>query len=233
MESVNRGRKSNWTGEEEVMLVEEVSNSESLLFGRHDGASRTQQTKSKVWQDIANRLNARNTSLQRKVPEIKKKYQNIKQKAKEKRSGLLHPKTGGGKKPASPTVPERLVLQNLEGRPSLCGLSEGIDTAVPLSPGFINILPTYSGVDMDMPITYISPAASQATHTDGLTAPHTATSTCTSSKQKKDLSDEVLLEELARVKDARNLILERIELVKIQKHLAILQIKAIEPSFEE
>lgn len=49
--------------------------------------------------------------------------------AKEKRSAILHPRTGGGKKPSSPNLSEQLLLDNLEGRPSLCGLPCGIDTA--------------------------------------------------------------------------------------------------------
>lgn len=49
--------------------------------------------------------------------------------AKEKRSAILHPRTGRGKKPSSPNLNEQLLLDNLEGRPSLCGLPCGIDTA--------------------------------------------------------------------------------------------------------
>ena len=41
----------------------------------------------------------------------------------------MHPKTTGGPKPAEPSVGEQLVLDNLEGRPSMCGLQDGIDTA--------------------------------------------------------------------------------------------------------
>lgn len=40
------------------MLVEEVSSNENLLFGKHDGAVRTQNQKLTVWKEIADRLNA-------------------------------------------------------------------------------------------------------------------------------------------------------------------------------
>ncbi|XP_046561060.1 uncharacterized protein LOC124270083 [Haliotis rubra] len=69
----------------------------------------------------------------RSVTEMKKKYQNIKQKAKAKRSHAMRPPTGGGPRPESPTTPEQLVLQNLEGRPSLCGISGGIDSDIPMT----------------------------------------------------------------------------------------------------
>ena len=49
--------------------------------------------------------------------------------AKEKRSEIKRPKTGGGMKPPSPSASEQLVLDLYEGRPSMCGLPGGIDTA--------------------------------------------------------------------------------------------------------
>ncbi|XP_046549543.1 uncharacterized protein LOC124259448 [Haliotis rubra] len=64
----------------------------------------------------------------RTLSEIKKKYQNIKEKAKAKRSLSMRPPTGGGPRANYPSVPEQLVLDNLEGRPSLCGVDGGIDT---------------------------------------------------------------------------------------------------------
>ncbi|XP_056006932.1 nuclear apoptosis-inducing factor 1-like [Ostrea edulis] len=126
--SAKRQRKSNWSSREEIILVEEVQKRESLLFGKLSGPGRTALDKAKAWQDIVSHLNA-GKSAQRSVLEIKKKYQNIKQKAKEKRSDIMRPKTGGEKKPSSPSASEQLVLDNFEGRPSMCGLTSGIDTA--------------------------------------------------------------------------------------------------------
>ena len=49
--------------------------------------------------------------------------------AKEKRSEIKRPKTDGGMKPPSPSASEQLVLDLYEGRPSMCGLPGGIETA--------------------------------------------------------------------------------------------------------
>lgn len=49
--------------------------------------------------------------------------------AKGKLSEIKRPKTGGGPKPVSPSASEKAILENLEGRPSLEGLSGGIDTS--------------------------------------------------------------------------------------------------------
>ncbi|XP_061171644.1 uncharacterized protein LOC133181115 [Saccostrea echinata] len=128
--SKKRIRKSNWDPRDEITLVEEVQKREKVLFGKLDGSGRTSVDKTKAWKEVTDLVNAGSTfSSCRDVNEIKKKYQNIKQKAKEKRSAILNPKTGGGKKPSSPNVSEQLLLDNLEGRPSLCGLPSGIDTA--------------------------------------------------------------------------------------------------------
>lgn len=61
--------------------------------------------------------------------EAAKQYSNLKQRAKGKLSEIKRPKTGGGPKPASPSASEKAILENLEGRPSLEGLSGGIDTS--------------------------------------------------------------------------------------------------------
>lgn len=61
--------------------------------------------------------------------EATKQYSNLKQRAKGKLSEIKRPKTGGGPKPVSPSASEKAILENLEGRPSLEGLSGGIDTS--------------------------------------------------------------------------------------------------------
>uniref|UniRef100_A0A8W8NVY6 Myb/SANT-like DNA-binding domain-containing protein n=1 Tax=Magallana gigas TaxID=29159 RepID=A0A8W8NVY6_MAGGI len=121
-DNAKRQRKMNWDPKEEVVLVKEVSKREQLLFGKLDGPGRTTTDKTNSWKEVMDLLNAGNVNSQRTVPEIKKKYQNIKQKAKEKRSTILHPRTGGGNKPSSPNLSEQLLLDNLERSPSFCGL---------------------------------------------------------------------------------------------------------------
>ncbi|XP_048252798.1 uncharacterized protein LOC125380995 [Haliotis rufescens] len=123
----DKTRKVNWTKEEEVLLVEEVSNREGILFGKLDGCQRTGQRKIKLWEEISSILNSRGTSGNRSIGKVKKKYQYIMQKAKAKRSSAVRPPTGGGPRPASTTLPEQLVLDNMEGRPNLCGIEGGID----------------------------------------------------------------------------------------------------------
>ena len=47
-----RKRKSNWTKEEEVILVEEVTKREGLLFGKLDGCQRTNKKKIQAWEQV-------------------------------------------------------------------------------------------------------------------------------------------------------------------------------------
>lgn len=47
---------------------------------------------------------------------------------KEKIDMIRRPKTGGGPAPPSLTASEDALMQALDGRPQVCGLSEGIDT---------------------------------------------------------------------------------------------------------
>lgn len=122
--------------------------------------------------------------------------------------------------------------------------------SVPISTDY-DMLPSLSGITLEMPVTDLAFTPSQAyrmtsatataaptdTATAAATPTATATATPTATTKKRtehtSLEEELLLEELARVKDARNLIKEQVKLAKIQKHLAILKIKEIDPSFEE
>ncbi|XP_062596164.1 uncharacterized protein LOC134257583 [Saccostrea cucullata] len=128
-EESKRARKSNWAPRDEVVLVEEVQKREQLLFGKLGCPGRTVVDKTKAWNNIFLFFSGNPSSSRRNIIEITKKYQNIKQKAKEKRSAAITPKTGGGKRPPSPSASEQLVLDTFEGRPSMCGLSGGFDTA--------------------------------------------------------------------------------------------------------
>ncbi|XP_062605632.1 uncharacterized protein LOC134267431 [Saccostrea cucullata] len=56
---------------------------------------------------------------------------------------MKRPKTGGGPKPPSPSPAEKSILDNLDGRPSLEGISGGIDTA--------DLLPIQPSTSSDMP----------------------------------------------------------------------------------
>ncbi|XP_046585469.1 uncharacterized protein LOC124292433 [Haliotis rubra] len=72
--------------------------------------------------------NRKSSQIKRTVEEGKKQYANLKQRAKEKNDASRRPKTGGGPKPASPTMPEAAILETMGGRATLSGLAGGIDT---------------------------------------------------------------------------------------------------------
>ena len=48
--------------------------------------------------------------------------------AKEKSDAIRRPKTGGGPKPPSPSLPEMEVLHDMEDMPTMYGLTSGHDT---------------------------------------------------------------------------------------------------------
>ncbi|XP_046556532.1 uncharacterized protein LOC124265757 [Haliotis rubra] len=116
----------------------------------------------------------------------------------------MTPPTGGGPRANSPSVPEQLVLYNLEGRPSLCGVDGGIDTE-----DFMNISETAeaphdgattievdlnSADDMAFSITDIpdlDPTMISSSFLGGEPAGHVKVST----------EEEILKEELEKIKD--------------------------------
>uniref|UniRef100_A0A8W8MRT4 Uncharacterized protein n=1 Tax=Magallana gigas TaxID=29159 RepID=A0A8W8MRT4_MAGGI len=64
---------------------------------------------------------------------IYKKYDNIKQRAKEKIDGIRRPKTGGGPPTAPLTQAEEALYQAMDTRPNIVGLVGGIDSDEPTS----------------------------------------------------------------------------------------------------
>ncbi|XP_034320423.1 nuclear apoptosis-inducing factor 1 [Magallana gigas] len=228
-EKAKRQRKMNWDPKEEVVLVEEVSKREQLLFGKLDGPGRTTVDKGNAWKEVMDLLNAGNVNSQRTVPEIKKKYQNIKQKAKEKRSAILHPRTGGGKKPSSPNQSEQLLLDNLEGRPSLCGLPCGIDTAS--EPASLLCLTPQLTPGIECPTQHPTSSVSQQPGPSSASTLPSLPTRPTPSSQK--ITAETLLhEELQNIRERRKLIKDQQQLVLLQKHYLMLKIKERDPFFD-
>nr|XP_019921060.2 uncharacterized protein LOC109618208 [Crassostrea gigas]XP_034316781.1 uncharacterized protein LOC117686192 [Crassostrea gigas]XP_034319721.1 uncharacterized protein LOC117687389 isoform X1 [Crassostrea gigas] len=128
--SFNKKRGTNWTPEEEILLIEEVLKYEETLFGKMKGSGskgKHGQVKESTWRSIAETLNL-NYKNDRDNETIKKKFNNIKQRGKEKISMLRRPKTGGGPAPPSLTASEDALMQAFDGRPQICGLADGIDT---------------------------------------------------------------------------------------------------------
>ncbi|KAK3577103.1 hypothetical protein CHS0354_037135 [Potamilus streckersoni] len=66
----------------------------------------------------------------RTILQCKKQFDNIKQRAKEKLDGFKKPQTRGGSKPTDPPLSQQLILEQLGGRPQMCGLYACLDTEV-------------------------------------------------------------------------------------------------------
>ncbi|XP_052712635.1 uncharacterized protein LOC128186784 [Crassostrea angulata] len=130
-----RKRGANWTSEEEIILIEEVMKFEDRLFGKMKGAGikgKHGKIKEETWNSIADTLNLQFKN-DRTSDSIYKKYDNIKQRAKEKIDGLRRPKTGGGPPTAPLTQAEEALYQAMDTRPNIVGLVGGIDSDEPTS----------------------------------------------------------------------------------------------------
>ncbi|XP_067651875.1 uncharacterized protein [Haliotis asinina] len=117
-------RGKGWSEAEEVCLIQEVLQRERTLFGD------IHRQRSDGWQEVTNTLNARHINAKRKTVEVKKKYFNLKQRAKARIDGLKRSMsvTGGGPPPPQLTSADEALSQSLEGRPGIHGLDHGIDT---------------------------------------------------------------------------------------------------------
>ncbi|XP_050419538.2 myb/SANT-like DNA-binding domain-containing protein 4 [Patella vulgata] len=130
MEGDGRKRAANWSNAEEMVLIEECTKREETLFGKIKGCGalgKISKLKENGWQEVVDALNSQFITKKREIVEVKKKYHNIKQRSKEKLDQMKRPKTGGGPNP-SYTDAEDLLLNTMEGRPQIEGLSFGIDT---------------------------------------------------------------------------------------------------------
>ncbi|XP_067679585.1 uncharacterized protein [Haliotis asinina] len=126
-------RGKGWSEAEEVCLIQEVLQRERTLFGdiKGYGAKSIHRQRSDGWQEVTNTLNARHINAKRETVEVKKKYFNLKQRAKARIDGLKRSMsvTGGGPPPPPPlTSADEALSQSLEGRPGIHGLDHGIDT---------------------------------------------------------------------------------------------------------
>lgn len=123
-------RRPNWTEKEKLVLVEAVRRREDRLFGKMKGPGGVKNVKIKeeAWEEVAEAVNAISETINRSTEEVRKQYANIKQRAKQKSDAMRRPPTGGGPRPSSPTPVETELLNNMEDRPTLCGLSSGHDT---------------------------------------------------------------------------------------------------------
>ncbi|XP_046571010.1 myb/SANT-like DNA-binding domain-containing protein 4 [Haliotis rubra] len=125
-------RGKGWSEAEEVCLIQEVLQREKTLFGdmKGCGVKSIHRQRTDGWQEITDTLNARHINAKRETLEVKKKYFNLKQRAKAKIDGLKRSMavTGGGPPPPALTSADEVLSQSLEGRPGIHGLDHGIDT---------------------------------------------------------------------------------------------------------
>ncbi|XP_062597696.1 uncharacterized protein LOC134259115 isoform X1 [Saccostrea cucullata] len=128
--AAKRKRGANWSSEEEIVLIEEVLKFEGQLFGKMKVAGikgKHNKIKEETWQSITDTLNLQFRN-ERTSDTISKKYDNIKQRAKDNIDGIRRPKTGGGPPPAPMTPAEETLYQAMDSRPNIVGLVGGIDT---------------------------------------------------------------------------------------------------------
>ncbi|XP_061186818.1 uncharacterized protein LOC133194936 [Saccostrea echinata] len=126
-------RGANWSAEEEIYLIEEVLKYEDQLFGKMKGSGvrgKHGRVKDETWRGTADTLSGQFKN-ERTAETISKKYDNIKQRAKDKIDALKRPKTGGGPAKAPLTAAEECLLQAFDGRPNIVRLNGGIDSDEP------------------------------------------------------------------------------------------------------
>lgn len=110
---------------EEATLIQSVVEREGDLIGdlKGTGSKKKQLARREGWDDICGVLNSQYPTAKRVVEEVKKKYFNLKQRAKEKIDAIKGSirKTGDGPAPSSLTPGEEAMVKSLEGRPDILG----------------------------------------------------------------------------------------------------------------
>ncbi|XP_056015647.1 uncharacterized protein LOC125647757 [Ostrea edulis] len=124
--------KRKWMENEETALIQYVLEREEELFGDMKGAGSKKKAalKREGWDEICQMLNSQFISLRREPDEIKKKFFNLRQRAKEKIDFIKRALrgTGGGPAPPPLTAGEEAVALSLQNRPVAGGIDGGIDT---------------------------------------------------------------------------------------------------------
>ncbi|XP_034337852.1 myb-related transcription factor, partner of profilin isoform X3 [Magallana gigas] len=127
--------RTKWSADEETCLISAVLDREDVLFGEFKGPGGKSGVakRRQGWEEVADAINAQFTSSKRSPEECRKKYNNAKQRTKEKIDYLKREvrKTGGGQVEFELTEAEEVLLERQEGRPSLFGLEEGFDSDAP------------------------------------------------------------------------------------------------------
>ncbi|XP_021379132.1 uncharacterized protein LOC110466737 [Mizuhopecten yessoensis] len=130
MEAAKKPRCPNWREKDRVLFISEMQPHETVLFRKYKGPLRKAQVKADAWKEIVSKFNAQ-ADIPRSLDQLKKQFDNVKTRAKQKYDHNKKPKTGGGPRPASPSASQRLSLEQMSGRPNLCGLPMAYDTEDP------------------------------------------------------------------------------------------------------
>nr|XP_022335975.1 uncharacterized protein LOC111132456 [Crassostrea virginica]XP_022344192.1 uncharacterized protein LOC111137164 [Crassostrea virginica] len=192
---------------------------------RGPGGVKNSKVKEQTWEEVAKAVNAVSETVQRSTEEARKQYANIKQRAKEKSDAMRRPSTGGGPKPPSPTPVELEMLNSMEDRPTLCGLSSGYDTEEVI----LGIIPsTCAFTNNDENCTENFENTSQtlyATSVQPVTYPTGSSSTVT--KRRKTMEDE----EILTLRAEREKYLEEVK--KLKEESDYYKVKTMNVSNEE
>jgi len=128
--ALERKKSSNFSKRETEMLVEEVESKRDVLFAKFSG-SVTNESKRKLWEEIAMKLNGLNGGELRTGKMVKKKWQDMASIAKRKEAGRLREAmlTGGGISAAPPLSADEIKVVDVLGPVAVEGVVNGIDTA--------------------------------------------------------------------------------------------------------
>lgn len=123
-------RKANFSDREISVLIDKVEDNYKILSAKFSDVI-TSQEKNKVWNDIAEAVNAVST-VQRTTDELKKKWEDLKTRTKKKASETKKEmgKTGGGEVEGDSALTEtELRIIGIIGETLVYGLKDGMDTA--------------------------------------------------------------------------------------------------------
>ncbi|XP_052803562.1 uncharacterized protein LOC128236714 [Mya arenaria] len=117
-------RSNNWTDSERHSALSTILNQHDSLFGKFKGATLGNKAKEAKWDEIVMEINSCG-GTRRTVEEVRKMYQNSKQRAKEK--FFRSQKTGGG--PGEQfSACDNLLLDKLKDTNVLTGIAGGVES---------------------------------------------------------------------------------------------------------
>ncbi|XP_048238805.1 nuclear apoptosis-inducing factor 1-like isoform X2 [Haliotis rufescens] len=127
--SDKKSRKRNFSATEVEILTEEVGSNSDVLFSSFSSCI-TNNRKKKIWEDILTKINANNTEV-RTVPQLKKKWPDLRAAAKKKEVTRRKEsvRTGGGGPPTQLTTVEQKIV-SLIPPCQIEGIAGGFDSGV-------------------------------------------------------------------------------------------------------